>query len=164
MLSSTNRTFSGVWRKMHSSSGISECSHPHTGISEGSGEKCTHPQEFQRGMERYALIHRNFRGVWRKMLSSTYRNFSGVWRKMHSSTGISECSRPHTGVSEGSGEKCTHPQEFQRGLKKIHLRRASIQITSYTGGGVHIKWMAQKQSVLKNITEYPSVWNFCSMD
>ena len=40
--------------------------------SEGSGEN--------------TLIHRNFRGVWRKMLSSTYRNFRGVWRKMFSST------------------------------------------------------------------------------
>ena len=120
-----HRNLRGVWRKMLSSTGISEgsgekCSHPHTELSAGSGEKCTHPQEFQsvlihipefqRGLEKNALIHRNFRGVWRDMLSST---------------GISEgsgekCSHPHTDISVGSGEKCTHPQEFQSVL--VHIQ------------------------------------------
>ena len=83
-----DKNFRGVRRKMFSS----------TGISEGSGEKCSHPQEFQRGMEKNALIHRNFRGVWRKMLSST-------------------------GVSEGSKIKL-----IQEGLqyKSLHLQGGGV--------------------------------------
>ena len=112
--------------KILSSTGISEgsgekCSHPHTEISEGSREKCTHPQEFQRGMEKNALIHiQEFqRGLEKNAL--IHRNFRREWRKMLSSTGVSEGSKKNS---------------FKKGFNTNH--------PIHRGWGVHIKWNAPR--------------------
>ena len=44
------------------------------------------------------------------------------------------------GISEGYGAKCSHPQEFQRGLKKNSFKKGFNTNHLIHRGGVHIKW------------------------